>query len=87
MKFNQGKYEKAERFFLDALRLIPESNDEASDRVRQKLSRVMEMKFTAGRQPIQRQSQLVHTQSHMSAISTERLQNIEVNQRAHMASF
>ena len=73
MKFNQGKYEKAETFFLDALRLIPESNDEALDRVKQKLARVMEMKVVISRQPILR-----HTQSHMGAKDTERMQTSEV---------
>ena len=94
VKFNQGKYEKAEEFFLDALRLVPEINTEASMRVRQKLSRVMEMKVTygRGRLPVhlQGQGQLNHTQSQLSGIDAERLHHIEVSfffQMSYVASY
>ena len=78
VKFNQEKYEKAEKHFLDALRLIPESNEEATERVKQKLARVMEMKVALSREQIPGRGQLMHTQSHMGAVNDSRMQALEV---------
>lgn len=79
VKFNQGKYDKAESFFLDALRLIPESAIEVSERVKQKLAQVMEMKFMSARHQSARYGHSLRPQSNMSrTMGSERLQNLEV---------
>ena len=79
MKFNQEKYDKAEKHFLDALRLIPEKNEDASERVKQKLARVMEMKVALSRgQYHYGRGQSMHTQSNLGAMNESRLQAVEV---------